>query len=138
MGSKQREALLAVYDCAKDGVLSIRESAFEKVLEALKEPLRNCDRFNTGDVKKDAQDAMEAILAEGVAGYRGIAEYLLSPVAGKRKDEEQPELPRPATDEEVEAGDAQWCKACRTECMLRGRDMLVHGCERHNPEKSLA
>lgn len=42
-------------------------------------PRRNCDRFNTGDVKKDAQAAMEAILAEGVAGYRGIAEYLLSP-----------------------------------------------------------
>lgn len=43
MSSKAREALLAVYDCAKDGVLTIRESAFEKVLEALKEPLRNCD-----------------------------------------------------------------------------------------------
>lgn len=133
MPSKQREALLAVYDCAKDGVLSIRESAFEKVLEALKEPLRNCDRFNSGDVKKDAQDAMEAILAEGVAGYRGIAEYLLSPAA-----EQQPELPRPATDEEVAAGDAQWCKACRTECMLRGRDILVHDCARHNPDKALS
>lgn len=43
MSSKQREALLAVYDCAKDGVLTIRESAFEKVMEAIAEPLRNCD-----------------------------------------------------------------------------------------------
>lgn len=43
MSSKAREALEAVYDCAKDGVLTIHESAFEKVLEALKEPLRNCD-----------------------------------------------------------------------------------------------
>ena len=48
------------------------------------------------------------------------------------------ELPRPATDEEVEAGDAQWCCMCRTECMLRGRDILVHGCARHNPEKALS
>lgn len=43
MSSKTREALLAVYDCAKDGVLAIRESAFEKVVEALTEPIRNCD-----------------------------------------------------------------------------------------------
>lgn len=43
MSSKQRDALLAVYDCAKDGVLAIRESAFEKVMEALAEPVRNCD-----------------------------------------------------------------------------------------------
>lgn len=43
MSSKQRDALLAVYDCAKDGVLTIRESAFEKVTEALAEPVRNCD-----------------------------------------------------------------------------------------------
>jgi hypothetical protein len=43
MSSKQREALEAVYESAKDGMLTIRESAFEKVLEALKEPLRNCD-----------------------------------------------------------------------------------------------
>lgn len=41
MSSKQREALLAVCDCAKDGVLAVRESAFEKVLEALKEPVLN-------------------------------------------------------------------------------------------------
>lgn len=50
------------------------------VESALEKPPRNCDRFNTGDVKMDAQHAMEAILKEGVAGYRGIAEYLLSPV----------------------------------------------------------
>ena len=39
--NKMREALEAVYECAKDGVLAIRESAFEKVVEALAEPLRN-------------------------------------------------------------------------------------------------
>lgn len=44
------------------------------------EPPRNCDRFNSGDVKKDAQAALEAYLAEGVAGYRAVAEWLLSPV----------------------------------------------------------
>ena len=33
--------LEAGYECAKDGVLTIRESVFEKGLEALKEPLRN-------------------------------------------------------------------------------------------------
>lgn len=43
MSSKAKEALLAVYDCAKDGVLAIRESAFEKVVEALTEPLRNSE-----------------------------------------------------------------------------------------------
>lgn len=48
-------------------------------------PRRNCDRFNTGDVKQDAQDAMMAILDEGVAGYRGIAEYLLSPTRTKQE-----------------------------------------------------
>ena len=41
--NKMREALEAVYECAKDGVLTIRESAFEKVVAALAEPLRNCD-----------------------------------------------------------------------------------------------
>jgi hypothetical protein len=43
MSSKLREALEAVYECAKDGILTIRESAFENVLEALEEPIRNCD-----------------------------------------------------------------------------------------------
>jgi hypothetical protein len=43
MSNKAREALLAVYDCAKDGVLTIRESAFEKVVEALAEPILNRD-----------------------------------------------------------------------------------------------
>lgn len=41
--NKMREALEAVYECAKDGVLTIRESAVEKVVAALTEPLRNCD-----------------------------------------------------------------------------------------------
>lgn len=43
MISKTREAVEAVYESAKDGILTIRESAFEKVLEALEEPIRNCD-----------------------------------------------------------------------------------------------
>ena len=55
-------------------------NAPKRTEEAFEKPPRNCDRFNTGDVKMDAQHAMEAILKEGVAGYRGIAEYLLSPV----------------------------------------------------------
>lgn len=43
MSSKARQAVEAVYESAKDGILTIRESAFEKVLEALEEPIRNCD-----------------------------------------------------------------------------------------------
>lgn len=44
--------------------------------------LRNCDRFNTGDVEKDANDALEAYLASGVCGYRPVAGWMLSPVSG--------------------------------------------------------
>lgn len=47
--------------------------------KAMRVQKRNCDRFATGDVVKDADDALHAILDEGVAGYRSIAEYLLSP-----------------------------------------------------------
>lgn len=43
MSSKQRDALSAVYECAKDGVLVIRTSAFDKVVEALAEPRLNCE-----------------------------------------------------------------------------------------------
>lgn len=94
---KMREAIKALLDVMYD--LGIDEETVaiasestnchmnsHKILEtirnaksALAEPPRNCDRFDTGDVKMDAQHAMEAILEEGVAGYRGIAEYLLSP-----------------------------------------------------------
>lgn len=49
---------------------------------ALAAPPRNCDRFNSGDVNRDAQAAMEAMLDEGVAGIRSIAEYLLAPAKG--------------------------------------------------------
>ena len=47
--AKMRAALEAVYECAKDGVLTIRDGAFEKVVEALSSPPRNVDRFNTPD-----------------------------------------------------------------------------------------
>lgn len=43
MTTKAREALQAVVDCALDGRLQITETAFEKVLDALKEPVRNCE-----------------------------------------------------------------------------------------------
>jgi hypothetical protein len=134
-GAAMREALAY---CCKILNRSERQQAAGRVEAALAKPPRNCDRFHTGDVKADAQAAMEAILDEGVAGYRGIAEYLLSPVAGKRKAEEQPELPRPATEEEVEAGDAQWCEVCHTTCPFKGKDILVHGCGRANPKDSLS
>lgn len=48
------------------------------VFRALAAPARNCDRFNSGDVNRDAQTAMEAMLDEGVAGIRSMAEYLLA------------------------------------------------------------
>lgn len=57
------------------------------IAAALTKPPRNCDRFNSGDVKKDAQAALEAYLAEGVAGYRAVAEWLLSPVTKGNSDE---------------------------------------------------
>lgn len=51
---------------------------------ALATPARNCDMFNSGDVKKDANDALVAMLdkmkSDGNFGYRGTAEYLLSPI----------------------------------------------------------
>ena len=54
--NKMREALEAVYECAKDGVLTIRESAFEKVVAALAEPLRNCDAFSKAEVLEVLED----------------------------------------------------------------------------------
>lgn len=45
--------------------------------------LRNCDRFDTGDVEKDANDALRAYLASGVCGYRAVAGWMLSPIDGK-------------------------------------------------------
>lgn len=65
---------------ACDGVDKLRGM----VARALDVPARNCDRFNTGDLEKDAQDAMEAMLDEGVAGYRTMAKFLLSPVTEQK------------------------------------------------------
>ena len=66
-------------------VLSRVVNALERTREALdaKNVKRNCDRFNSGDVKKDAQDALEAYLESGCCGYRAVAEYLLSPIERK-------------------------------------------------------
>lgn len=66
-------------------VLSRVVNALERTRETLdaKNVKRNCDRFNSGDVKKDAQDALEAYLESGCCGYRAVAEYLLSPVKEK-------------------------------------------------------
>ena len=47
------------------------------------ETKRNCDRFNSGDPEKDADDALHAYLDEGVAGFRAVARYLLSPIKEK-------------------------------------------------------
>ena len=45
MTSKARDAINAVIDCAFDGKLKITETAFEKVLDASAEPVRNCDLY---------------------------------------------------------------------------------------------
>ena len=58
-------------------------SAILKARAALAEPARNCDRFNSGDPEKDADDALHAYLDEGVAGFRAVARYLLSPIKEK-------------------------------------------------------
>jgi hypothetical protein len=47
------------------------------------EKKRNCDRFNSRDPEKDADDALHAYLDEGVAGFRAVARYLLSPIKEK-------------------------------------------------------
>lgn len=49
-------------------------------LKCAMETKRNCDRFNSGDPEKDADDALHAYLGEGVAGSRAVAMYLLSPI----------------------------------------------------------
>lgn len=85
-----RKALKAVKEWFDDGMDGDDEDEMDamlaKVEAALAAPARNCDRFNTGDLEKDAQDAMEAMLDEGVTGYRTMAKYLLSP-ATKQKGE---------------------------------------------------
>ena len=95
--AKMREALSKF--CAYSAVV-LNTGMFNRVhLEALlnmakaalASPPRNCDRFNTGDVDKDADDAMRSMLEEieddGNFGFRGIASYLLSPCQ-KKGDEE--------------------------------------------------
>ena len=57
-------------------------NALKRTEEAL-EKKRNCDRFNSGDPDKDADDALHAYLDEGVAGFRAVARYLLSPIKEK-------------------------------------------------------
>lgn len=59
------------------------------VESALEKPPRNCDRFNSGDPDKDADDALHAYLDEGVAGFRAVARYLLSPVEGRKEVQSQ-------------------------------------------------
>lgn len=46
---------------------------------------------------------------------------------------------RAATEEEVESGDAQWCKMCdRADCAFSHRDVLVHGCSRSVNKEALS
>lgn len=61
------------------------EKVSEKCASALSVLPRNCDRFNTGDVVKDADDALHAILEEGAIGFRSVAQYLLSPAGEGNK-----------------------------------------------------
>ena len=211
----------------------VEQADVRKMLESAfgLHPRRNCDRFNTGDVEKDADAALRAMLDEmksdGNFGYRGVASYLLSPAKSDAtatpetpKAPETPEAPkggamcgdnrfeliesakrelmrctniegspdemavldsllfrmwqmrwlpgcekhdaaataeaagtgesgpepvnlfpkgvRPATEEEVEAGDAQWCEVCRMTCPCKGKDILVHGCSQASPKDSLS
>ena len=57
----------------------------ERIDAALTASPRNCDRFNTGNVVKDADDALHAILEEGAIGFRSVAQYLLSPAGEGNK-----------------------------------------------------
>lgn len=137
-----RELLQEIYDALCYGEelnVALWRDRIAKALAARPEQdrpaRRNCDRFNTGDVAKDADDALRAMLDETRSdanfGFRGVAQYLLSPL-GAAADRGAP-VPgvRGATEEEVAAGDAQWCQVCRHEtCPYAGHDMLVHGCNR--------
>lgn len=80
-----------------DGQRSIHDEidhVVYKTMRSLKtyvdeEPKRNCDRFNSGDPDKDADDALHAYLDEGVAGFRAVARYLLSPVEERKEVQRQ-------------------------------------------------
>jgi hypothetical protein len=67
--NKMREALEAVYECAKDGVLTIRESAFEKVVAALTEPLRNCDVGTA----KEQEERHDKFCTLSIANCHGVS-----------------------------------------------------------------
>lgn len=79
-----REALKFVAHMDDNGYTSFDVyDAIKRSKRALAAPARNCDRFNSGDPDKDADDALHAYLDEGVAGFRAVARYLLSPIKEK-------------------------------------------------------
>ena len=86
---KMREALITCRNIAewiRSGNASVEagvERMKTEIDKSLSAPARNCDRFNSGDPDKDADDALHAYLDEGVAGFRAVARYLLSPIKEK-------------------------------------------------------
>ena len=87
--AEMREALRTCRNIAewiRSGKASVEagvERMKTEIDKSLSASARNCDRFNSGDPDKDADDALHAYLDEGVAGFRAVARYLLSPMKEK-------------------------------------------------------
>ena len=97
------------------------------VNRALTAPPRNCDRFG-GDYKMlhtawfDWTGSPSGQNPDGTAKM-GFGEWLLAPIDARFVKCEN--LPRPATEAEVDSGEAKWCAACAADCPDTGKDCLV-------------
>ena len=71
----------------------MEHGTIESMKTALLTSPRNCDRFCSGDVAKDADEALRTMLDEmrddGDFGFRGVANYLLSPVKELRDSSDE-------------------------------------------------
>ena len=91
-----RNALIAIVDILEKRFMGLPDSfdppmvkdVYDLAQDALRSSPRNCDRFCSGDTAKDANDALIAILNEGCAGCRAIAEWMLDTV-NENQDEDK-------------------------------------------------
>lgn len=116
-------------EAATDGEMTnanaIRVGFIRNILA--KFPLRNCDLFG-GDYKMlhtawfDWTGSPSGQNPDGTAKM-GFGEWLLAPIDARFVKCEN--LPRPATEAEVDSGEAKWCAACAADCPEVGKDILV-------------
>ena len=92
-----RNALIAIVDILEKRFMGLQgsfdppglEDVYDLAQDALRAPPRNCDLFCRGDHTKDANDALIAILHEGCAGYRSIAEWMFDTARGNENETAQ-------------------------------------------------